>query len=179
MNCLVTTPVYASDYQHVLIPAGSRVLGEAKAVAALGQQRLVVVFHRLLLPDGTSVALDRATGLDQIGATGLHDEVNHHYLQVFGTSLAVGAIAGLAQANTSVGLAATGTDLYRQGVAGSLAQSSLHILDRFLNVLPTITIREGHRVKVYLVGDLDLPAYESPGADIGAAPAPLEKGGRP
>ncbi len=49
----------------------------------------------------------------------------------------------------------------RQGFAQSTAQSSAQILDKFLNVLPTITIREGHRVKVYLSGDLALPDYAS------------------
>jgi type IV secretory pathway VirB10-like protein len=75
-------------------------------------------------------------------------------------SLAIGAIAGLAQANTRAGLDVTSADAYRQGVATSLSQSSLNILDRYLNVLPTFTIREGHRVKVYLSNDLLLPAYE-------------------
>src|SRR5258708_25298607 len=49
----------------------------------------------------------------------------------------------------------------RQGLAGSMAQSSAQILDRFLNILPTVTIREGHRVKVYLSGDLALPDYNN------------------
>src|SRR5262249_30182382 len=78
-------------------------------------------------------------------------------LQIFGVSVAIGAIAGLAQSNTRYGLDASATDAYRQGVASSLSQSSLHILDRYLNVLPTFTIREGHRIKVYLSEDLLLP----------------------
>ena len=52
-------------------------------------------------------------------------------------------------------------DAYRQGVSSSLAQSSTHILDRFLNILPTLTIREGQRIKIYLQQDLALPAYEN------------------
>ena len=66
----------------------------------------------------------------------------------------------MTQANTRYGADASATDAYRQGVASSLSQSSLRILDRYLNVLPTFTIREGHRVKVYLTGDLSLPAYD-------------------
>ena len=112
------------------------------------------------MPDGYSVDLDQFHGLNQIGETGLRDQVNHHYGQVFGISLAVGAIAGLATVNTSSGLNASGVDAYRQGVATNLSQSSLRILDRYLNVLPTFTIREGHRIKVILSDDLELPAYE-------------------
>jgi type IV secretion system protein VirB10 len=135
-------------------------LGEAQKVDAFGQQRLAVSFHRLLLPNGISVSLDKFKGLNQIGETGLTDQVNHHYLEVFGVSLAIGAIAGFSQVNTGVGLDASATDAYRQGVAASLSQSSLRILDRYLNILPTFTIREGHRVKVYLSDDLFLAAYE-------------------
>lgn len=160
VNCLVTTDVYSHDRQHVLIPKGSRVLGEARRNDSFGQQRLAVFFHRVIMPDGYSVDLDRFHGLNQIGETGLRDQVNHHYGQVFGISLAVGAIAGLATVNTSSGLNASGVDAYRQGVATNLSQSSLRILDKYLNVLPTFTIREGHRIKVILSDDLELPAYE-------------------
>jgi len=161
VNCMVTADIYSHNGQHVVIPQGSRVLGEAKRVDAFGQERLAVVFHRLIMPDGYTVSLDHFRGLNQIGETGLNDQVNHHYLQIFGVSIAIGAIAGLSQANTSYGTAATAADAYRQGVASSLSQSSLRILDRYLNVLPTVTIREGQRVKVYLADDLLLPAYEN------------------
>jgi len=161
VNCMVTTNVYAHDRQRLLIPQGSRVLGEIRKVETFGQQRLAVSFHRLIMPDGYSVSLDKFQGLSQVGETGLRDQVNHHYLQVFGVSVAIGAIAGLAQANTRYGAEASAEDAYRQGVATSLSQSSLRILDRYLNVLPTFTIREGHRVKIYLSNDLLLPAYEN------------------
>jgi type IV secretion system protein VirB10 len=160
--CMLTNSIYSHDGQRLLIPAGTKVMGETKRVEGFGQTRLAVVFHRLIMPDGYSVDLDQFKGLNQIGETGLKDKVNHHYLQIFGASIAVGAIAGLAEAGTntsSVGLALTPADAYRQGVATSLAQSSTHILDRFLNLLPTITIREGHRVKVYLTQDLLVPDY--------------------
>jgi type IV secretory pathway VirB10-like protein len=161
VNCLVTTAVYAPDRQHLLIPAGARVLGEAKAVNTFGQSRLAVVFHRLMLPDGARVDLESFHGLNQIGETGLRDQVDRHYAQIFGASLAVGAIAGFAHGQAALlpgGLDATALDAYRQGAASNLAQSSAHILDRFLNLLPTVTIREGHRIKIYLSNDLELRA---------------------
>ena len=159
VNCLVTTAVYAPDHQHLLIPAGARVLGDARPVTTFGQTRIAVVFHRVLLPNGARIDLETFHGLSQIGETGLRDEVDRHYAQIFGASLAVGAIAGLAQAQTSIGLDTTALDVYRQGAAANLAQSSARILDRFLNLLPTVTIREGHRIKVYVSSDLDVPAY--------------------
>jgi type IV secretion system protein TrbI len=161
LECLVTTDVYSHDRQHLLIPAGTRALGEARKVENSGQTRLAVVFHRLIMPDGYSVSLDQFKGLDQIGDSGLRDQVNNHYLRIFGVSLAIGALGAVAEAGTGGLTAASGTDLMRQGFASSTAQSSAQILDRFLNILPTITIREGHRVKVYLSGDLTLPDYNN------------------
>jgi len=161
VNCMLTTNVYSHDRQHLLIPQGSRVLGEVKRVTMLGQDRLAVFFHRLVMPDGYSLSLDKFEGLNQIGETGLRDQVNHHYGQVFGISLAIGLIAGFAQANNNSGVFQSSTDAYRQGVASSLSQSSLHVLDRYLNILPTVTIREGHRIKVDLAGDLLVPAFDN------------------
>ena len=170
VNCLVSVPVYAADQQHLVIPAGARVLGESKAVNTFGQSRLAVVFHRILLPNGSHIDLNGFHGLNQVGDLGLQDQVDRHYAQIFGVSLALGAIAGFAQAQSSVGLDATGLDVYRQGVAANVSQSATRILDRFLNLLPTVTIREGHRIKVYLANDLDLPAYRE---------ITLATGGRP
>jgi len=159
VNCLVSTNVYSHNRQHLLIPQGSRVLGEVKRVTNFGQERVAVIFHRLIMPDGFSVNLDQFQGLNQIGETGLKDQVNHHYVAIFGSSLALGAIAGFSQAGTTGGITVSGTDSYREGFASSLSQSSQRILDRFLNQLPTITIREGYRVKIVLAGDLVLPDY--------------------
>jgi type IV secretion system protein VirB10 len=162
VKVMVTNPVYSHDRQHVLIPEGTFVLGETSKVQSLGQRRLAVVFHRLIMPDGYTVDLDQFRGLNQIGETGLKDQVNNHYLQIFGSSIALGIIAGAAQSsNANAGLYASGSEAYRSGVAASLSQSSTQVLDRFLNIAPTITIREGHRVKVYFTQDLLLPAYEN------------------
>jgi type IV secretion system protein VirB10 len=156
---LVTSPVYSLDRQHVIIPAGAKVLGTAAAVQAWGDARLAVSFHRLSMPDGRTYSLDLFKGLSQVGETGLRDRVNRHYWQAFGASLAIGALSGLAQLHTRSGLTVTFSDAAGQGAGSSLATSATRILDRYLNVLPTVTIREGYRLKVYLTGDLDLPAY--------------------
>ena len=159
VECLLTGDVYSRDRQHLLIPAGSKLLGETKKVENFGQNRLAVSFHRLLMPDGYSASLDHFQGLNQIGDAGLRDQVNNHYLRIFGVSLAIGAIGAVAEGGTSGALTASGEDRIRQGFAQSTAQSSAQILDRFLNILPTVTIREGHRIKIYLSGDLALPDY--------------------
>lgn len=161
VECLVSNDVYSHDRQHVLIPAGSKVLGEATKVDALGQVRLAVAFHRLIMPDGYSVSLDQFRGLDQQGATALKDKVNNHYTRIFGASLALGVIGSAAQLGTGSALEANGADRIRQGFGAGLATAGEQVLDRFLNILPTVTIREGTRVKIYLSRDLLLPDYHT------------------
>jgi type IV secretion system protein VirB10 len=170
VNCLVTTPVYARDGETLLIPAGARFLGSVKPVTQMDQARLAVAFHRITFPNGDSVKLDLFPGLNQVGDTALRDQVNRHYWQTFGASAAVGALAGLSLAQTRYGLDTTGADVYRQGMATSFANSSTRILDRYLNQLPTVTIREGHPVIVYLTADLDLPAYRADASAISQEP---------
>ena len=67
VKVMVTNPVYSQDRQHVLIPAGTFLLGDVQKVSATGERRLAVRFHRMLMPDGYSVDLDQFHGLDQAG----------------------------------------------------------------------------------------------------------------
>lgn len=164
VKVLVSNPIYSHDHQHVLIPDGTIVLGEAKKIGGTGfgqQRRMAVTFHRLIMPDGYSVDLDQFHGLDQIGEEGLKDKVNNHYLQVFGASIALGVIAGAAEISQGGGVyAGSGPQVFTNGAAASVSQSATTVLDRFMQIPPTITVREGHRVKVYITQDMLLPAYE-------------------
>jgi type IV secretion system protein VirB10 len=165
VKALVSNPVYSHDRQHVLIPDGTIVLGEAKKIGSTGfgqQRRMAVVFHRMIMPDGYSVDLDQFHGLDQIGEEGLKDKVNNHYLQIFGTSMALGVISGAAQIAQGGGIyGGSGSEVYTNGAASSVSQSATTIMDRFMQIPPDITIREGHRIKVYFTQDMLLPAYEN------------------
>jgi type IV secretion system protein VirB10 len=165
VKVLVSNPVYSHDMQHVIIPEGTVVLGEARKIGAAGfgrQRRIAVVFHRMIMPDGYSVDLDQFSGLDQIGEMGLKDKVNNHYLQIFGTSIALGVIAGAAEVEMGGGaLTGSGSQLFTTGASASLSSSATTILDRFIQIPPTITIREGHRVKVFFMQDMLLPSYEN------------------
>jgi len=164
----VTNALYSHSGRHVVIPAGARVLGETKPVRALGETRLAVSFHRLVMPDGRTYRLDDFMGLNQIGDAGLRDRVNHHYLATFGAAAAVGLITGLSQYLGNVGLGAgdgNRTVVIAGGVGDAASQAAVQVMNRFLNRLPTVTIREGHRVKVYVTSDLELPAYMAPAVE--------------
>lgn len=165
VKVLVSTPLYSHDGQHILIPDGTIVLGETRKIGAAGfgqQRRMAVTFHRMIMPDGYSVDLDQFHGLDQIGEEGLKDKVNNHYLQIFGTSIALGVIAGAGEIEEGGGTITTsGSQAFATGASASISQSATTVLDRFLQIPPTITIREGHRVKVYFMQDMLLPAYSN------------------
>lgn len=162
INTMLTTNVYSHDHQTLLIPQGTRCLGNVSAVNSSNQQRLYVAFHRCIMPDGYPLDLDKFPGLNQVGETALCDLVNHHYLQIFGTSLAVGAIGGVAQiGNSSSAFAYDPGVALRNGVTQETSQEAMRILDHFLNQLPTFTVRERTRVKIYISADLELPAYDA------------------
>jgi len=157
--CMVTTDVYSGSGLRLLIPKGTRMLGRVTAVSTLNQERLFVAFHRMIMPDGYSVSLDKFQGLDVVGQTGLRDLVNHHYVQIFGASLALAAVAATAQvgnAGASYGSYDWGVSM-RNGASQGLGQSAQRVMERFINTLPTFTIRERSRVKIMLAGDLLVP----------------------
>lgn len=162
IDTMLTTDVWSHDHQQLLIPQGSRCLGTVSSVNGAAQQRLFVAFHRCIMPDGYSLDLDKFPGLNQIGETGLRDLVNHHYFQIFGASLAIGAIGGVAQIGNSY--SSVGYDpsvAIRNGISQQMGQESMQILDRFLGQLPTFIVRERSRVRTYLSGDLEVPAYNA------------------
>jgi type IV secretion system protein VirB10 len=165
VKVMVSNPVYSHDRQHVLIPDGTVALGEARKICASGlgqQRRMAVVFHRMIMPDGYSVDLDQFHGLDQMGEEGLKDKVNNHYLQIFGTSIALGIISGAGEIESGGGAITTsGSQAFTTGSASSVSQSATSVLERFTQIPPTITIIEGHRVKVYFTQDMLLPAYDN------------------
>ena len=150
----VAVPFYSADRQRIVIPRGARVIGSASAVAGQDQQRLAVGFHRLIFPDGRWVSLEFA-GLNQIGEGALKDQVNRHYFALFASVGAVGIISGLTLRGSDP--YAGGRQGFQAGAGQGLAQGATSILDRFLNRLPTITIRAGHRLRIWLTSDVLVP----------------------
>ena len=145
----VSVPFYSADRQRTLIPRGTRAIGTAQAVEDRDQSRLAIGFHRLLLPDGRWIDLE-FSGLNQVGEGALKDQVNRHYLFMFAAVGAVGVLSGL----TLAGAPPYGL---QTGVGQGLGQGAIAILDRFLNRLPTITIRAGHRLRIWFTSDVLVP----------------------
>lgn len=158
----VSNDVYYPSTLDLAIPQGAVFLGEAQKVSAQFQQRLAVTFDRLQLTrDGKlyEVKLDRIPGLDQQGAAALKDKVNNHYLQIFGASLAIGAVGGLAQIGNGSYGGLNGIDSgtqIRNGISQTMAENASQVLNRFLTRLPTVTINPGKPAIIYLPFGVDL-----------------------
>jgi type IV secretory pathway VirB10-like protein len=163
VKALISGPVFSHNRQFVLIPDGTFAVGRAKAVQQYNETRLAVSFHRLEFPDGSTVSLDQYQGLDQAGDVGLHDKVNNHYLATFGRAAAVGILQGLGQRVGSSGFGGNGDNrtVVIEGVGNSTSSAFTTLLNRM--PLPTIEIRPGHRLKIYLTSDLELPAWSRTG----------------
>ena len=150
----VAVPFYSADRQRILVPRGARVIGTAAAVQGQDQERLAVSFHRLIYPDGRWVTLD-FHGLNQVGEGALKDQVNRHYFSMFAAVGAVGIMSGLTLQNSNP--YGGGAQAFRAGAGQGLGQAAEQILQRFLNRLPNITIRAGHRLRIWFTSDVLVP----------------------
>jgi hypothetical protein len=162
LTCIVSEPVMSYDKQHVLIPAGTKVYGETDKVELTGQSRLGIAFDMMVLPNDAKVALPKLPAQEENGSNGLKGHVNNHTLRIFGTSLAIGLLPSTAALiNVGSPLTSSGIDQLRYGFANGMTAAGTQTLARLSNIPPSITIKAGHTVEVYLLGDLQVPAYEN------------------
>jgi len=154
----LTTDLYSHDHQQLLLPQGTRLLGDVQSVGSQQQRKLFVTFHRAICPDGFSLEFAKFIGLDQIGTTGLATKVDHGYLEAFAAAAAIGGLGGLAQMGNNGSVLASSTEI-RNGISEESAQEGEQVLNHFLNRLPIITLKEGSRARVYIGTDLNIPSY--------------------
>ncbi len=163
----VTEHVYDSPSgQALLIPQGSRLIGSYDSQVAFGQSRVLLVWTRLILPNGKSILLDRQKGADVAGYSGLEDEVDNHWGALFkaatvSTLLSVGSQVAVGNSTNQLQQAMA------QGAALGFNQIGRQIIGRNLNIQPTLTIRPGFSVRVIVNRDLVLEPYKTEGASNG------------
>ena len=157
----VTEDVYDSPTgKFLLIPQGARLVGQYDAQIAFGQSRALLVWNRLIMPNGRSIVLERQPGADPEGYAGLEDEVDNHWGMLFkaailSTILSVGSETGTSNNENSL------VQALRQGASDSISQTGRQVVQRSLNVQPTITIRPGFPVRVLVTHDLVLEPYRT------------------
>ncbi|MER9470449.1 TrbI/VirB10 family protein [Mesorhizobium sp. M0482] len=158
----VTENVYDSPTgSYLLIPQGARLIGQYDSQVAFGQSRLLLVWNRLIMPDGTSIVLERQQGADTQGFSGLEDEVDHHWGQMFRAA----ALSTLLGIGTSLGSSDDESEIakaIRESAQDSASDIGQQIVRNQLNVQPTLTVRPGFPVRVIVNRDLVLVPYGAP-----------------
>ncbi|HMM57274.1 MAG TPA: TrbI/VirB10 family protein [Rudaea sp.] len=159
----VTQTVYDTvSGAHVLIPQGSTLIGEYDSRVTYGQARVLFVWTRIRFPNGSSVSLEGMPGTDLSGFSGVHDRVDNHWWKlaqgvVLGSLLGAAAQqsygGGLSAANPSLG------QLAAAGAAQNINSAGQVIVQKDLQVQPTLVIRPGQRVAVFVTKDIELPPY--------------------
>jgi type IV secretion system protein VirB10 len=155
----VTQNVYDSPTGRILlVPQGTRIVGQYDSGVGFGQRRVLMVWNRLIMPDGRSIVLERQPGANAEGYAGLEDGVDFHWGEMFkaaalSTLLAVGAEAGTNQNESNL------VQALRSGASNSINQTGQQIVSRQLGIAPTLTIRPGFPVRVMVTRDLVLEPY--------------------
>jgi type IV secretion system protein VirB10 len=159
----VTENVYDSPTgRFLLVPQGTRLIGIYDSQVAFGQSRVLLVWTRLIMPNGWSIVLERQSGADAAGYAGLEDEVDNHWSALFkaallSTLLGVGSELGAgADTGNNAGL----VQALRLGTSDSLNQTGQKVVQRNLNIQPTLTVRPGFPVRVIVNRDLVLEPYK-------------------
>ncbi len=159
----VTENVYDSPTgRFLLIAQGTRLIGMYDSQVSFGQSRVLLVWTRLIMPNGRSIVLERQPGADTAGYAGLEDEVDNHWGALFkaallSTLLGVGSELG---AGSDTGNNRDIIQALRRGSGQSLNQTGQKIFQRNLNIQPTLTIRPGFPVRVIVNRDLVLEPYK-------------------
>jgi type IV secretory pathway VirB10-like protein len=158
----VTENVYDSPTgRFLLVPQGTRLIGVYDSQVSFGQSRVLLVWTRLIMPNGRSIVLERQPGADTAGYAGLEDGVDNHWGALFkaallSTLLGVGNELG---AGSDTGNNGDIIQALRRGSSDSLNQTGQKVVQRNLNIQPTLTIRPGFPVRVIVNRDLVLEPY--------------------
>jgi type IV secretion system protein VirB10 len=159
----VTEAVYdTATSRFLLIPQGSRLIGRYDSRVSFGQRRVLLVWTRLILPDTSSISLDRLPGIDPAGYAGLEDGVDWHWDRILaGAALStlLGVGAELAAPNNNGGTGSV-TIAVRQSTQDTVNQVGQEITKRNVSIQPTLTIRPGFPVRVMVNKDLMLRPYQ-------------------
>ena len=145
----------------ILIPQGTKIIGSYDSKVSFGQNRVLVVWDRLIFPDGSSIDLGRLQGVDVSGYAGLAERVNNHYFKMYANALLLSFVgAGYDALNNSNNSNASGQMTAQQEIAANVGQQLSNVasktLEKNIDVQPTITISPGHQFDIIVTKDMVL-----------------------
>ncbi|USJ28618.1 type IV secretion system protein VirB10 [Ensifer adhaerens] len=172
IRAITSQDVYSFDGRRVLIPTGTRLIGEYQSEVTRGQKRIFVIWTRLLRDDGVSVRLN-SIGADSLGRSGLTGHVDNKWRERFGSAIMLSVVGAGASFLTGYGSdqafgdddsdAQRGEELARETIAETFSDMANQVLGENLRIPPTISVSQGERVFVYVRQDLDFGAmYDDP-----------------
>jgi type IV secretion system protein VirB10 len=160
----VREAVYDTDTgQHLLVPQGTRLVGLYDHHIIYGQERVLITWKRLILPNGSSLSLrDGMPGTDALGAAGFHDQVNNHYLRIFGNALLLSVISAGVQLSQTPDFGRgfqgpTAGNVLGAAVGQQLGSTASEFVRRGMTIAPTLEVRPGYAFNVLVTQDVVFP----------------------
>ena len=160
----VREAVYDTDTgEHLLVPQGTRLVGLYDHHIVYGQERVLITWKRLILPNGSSLSLkDGMPGTDAIGAAGFQDQVNNHYLRIFGHALLLSVISAGVQLSQIPSFGQdfqgpTAGNVLGAAVGQQLGSTAAELIRRGMTIAPTLEIRPGYPFNVMVTQDVVFP----------------------
>ena len=146
---------------HLLLPQGAKLFGVYDSRVIYGQERVLVAWNRVVFPDGSAITLGAMPGSDQSGYAGYSDKVGNHYFRIFGSAILMSMISG-GMAYTMDSLDSGNSDSDKPtlqnemgaALAAQLGQATLQLLQKNLNIKPTLEIRPGYQFNVIVTKDM-------------------------
>ncbi|MCX7122668.1 MAG: hypothetical protein NTV32_03225 [Gammaproteobacteria bacterium] len=160
IQAIVSQNVYdSSTGNSVLIPQGARLVGQYDSQVAYGQSRVLIVWSRIIFPNDQSLDLQGMPGADLSGFAGLHDQVDNHYIRIFGSALLMSVFSAgmqLSQPQTSSvnGASPSNQQIIAGAMGQELSQTATQMIQQNLNIQPTLNIRPGDNFNVLVTRDI-------------------------
>lgn len=142
--------------RYLLIPQGSKLNGTYSSNVLFGQDRVMVAWQRIIYPDGKALDIGSMPGTDSAGYGGLHDTVNNHYLRIFGSAVLLsGVTAGISYSqNRHRDDDKSASSALSEALGQQLGQTTMQLLNKNMNISPTIEIRPGYRFNIVVTKDM-------------------------
>jgi type IV secretory pathway VirB10-like protein len=156
VNAQVTENVYDTiTGNYLLIPQGAKLVGEYNSNLTFGQQRVQVVWNRIIFPDGKSIDIEKMQGMDIAGYTGFHDKVDNHYLRIYGNAVLLSLMgAGYDILNKQAEQSTDPRETVAASVGQKLADVSGQTLEKNMDVQPTVIIDPGYKFRIFVMKDM-------------------------
>ena len=163
VRAVITKDIYSDTGKVILLPKGTRLIGQYSANLAAGQTRVMVAWTRAITPDYLDIAL-ASPSTDELGQTGATGDVDTHFLKIFGTS-ALLSVLGIVSSNTNTTASTNSGGIYssnyQMAVSQGMLNNSNNILQSRINIQPSIHIQQGTAIQIFVARDLDFSAIST------------------